>query len=200
MPALVLALAATPAMAGEERHNWSGFYAGLGINGLGTGIDVHGVGAGDDADLEHGAVSLAGVAGYNFTSGPFVFGIDADISNLGFEDSADLTGLGTVKASADWNAAVALRAGWAIDDLMLYARAGLALSDVQISSSLGGSKDKRLAGGVLGVGAEYAMSNTWSLRSELNVYGFQSSADLAGSNRDFDLAQGVARIAIVAKF
>ncbi|MFO1034844.1 MAG: hypothetical protein U1E15_12505 [Hyphomicrobiales bacterium] len=37
----------------------------------------------DKADLEGGATQLAGIAGYNFTGGPFVFGVDADNSNVG---------------------------------------------------------------------------------------------------------------------
>ncbi|MFO1034845.1 MAG: hypothetical protein U1E15_12510 [Hyphomicrobiales bacterium] len=64
-----------------------------------------------------------------------------------------LTGLGTVKATSDWNAALASSAGWAFDDMMLYARAGAAFSNIDISSSLGGSRSDTRVGGLVGIGA-----------------------------------------------
>lgn len=198
-------IAAKPVFAGDlyaadAKHDWSGPYLGLTINGNGTGVDVSGVGESGKADLKSSAFTASAIAGYNFTGGPFVFGFEADIGNLGFNDTQALAGLGNVTAKSDWNAAAALRAGYAFDNLLLFAKGGAAFTNLDISSSLGGESKGTRIGAVVGVGADYAINNTWSVRGELDVYGYRSDATLAGAKRDFDLAEGVARLGFTAKF
>ena len=179
-------------------HDWSGFYAGLAVNAAGTGLDLKGVG--DKDDIEAGSVSLTGLAGYNFTSGPFVFGLEGDLGVLGTDKSVAIAGLGTVRAQSDWNAAVAARAGWAFDDVLLFAKLGVAFTDLDLTSSVSGRKNGTLTGGVAGIGAEYAVNEMWSLRAEADVYGFSDDAVLAGASHDFDLGQGVVRLGLSMKF
>ena len=179
-------------------HDWSGFYVGAAINGASSSLDLKGVGGKND--LEAGSVSLNGLAGYNFTSGPFVWGVEVDIGSLGTDKSVAIAGLGTVRAQSDWNAAMALRAGWAFDDVLLFAKVGVAFTDLDLTSTAGGRKNETLTGGVVGIGAEYAVNSMWSLRAEADVYGFSDDAVLAGTARDLDLGQGVVRVGVTAKF
>lgn len=183
---------------GDDTHDWSGLYAGLAVNGTGSGVDIRGVG--DKEDVSVGSVSLTGLAGYNFSSGPFVLGLEGEFGVLGTDKRMAVAGLGTVRAEADWNAAVALRAGWAIDDLLLFAKVGVAFTDMDLSSSLGGRKNATLTGGMAGLGAEYAVTDMWSLRAEADVYGFSDEATLGGAERNFDLGQGVLRLGVSMKF
>jgi outer membrane immunogenic protein len=183
---------------GDAAHDWSGMYAGVAINGLGGGINFKGIGG--DTDVEDSAISVSGLVGYNFSSGPFVYGLEADFGTTGLDERDTVAGLGTVHAESDWTAAMALRAGWAFDDLLLYAKAGVAFTDLELSSTAGGSTSSTLTGGMLGIGAEYAVNERWSVRGELASSGFCDKATLAGTERKFEFGEAVARLGVTVKF
>ncbi len=95
---LVVVFADNPAQAQSPTHNWSGFYAGLHAGGAWGDTDVD-VGCNDVHSIFPGYCALAapsgvppsnfspdmsgylggGQAGYNFQSGNWVFGVEADI-------------------------------------------------------------------------------------------------------------------------
>lgn len=183
---------------GDAAHDWSGMYAGVAINGLGGGINFKGTGG--DTDIEDSRIGLTGLVGYNFSSGPFVYGLEADFGTTGLNERDTVSGLGTVHATSDWNAAMALRAGWAFDDLLLYAKAGVAFTDLDLSSTAGGSTSSTLTGGMLGFGAEYAVNERWSVRGEVASSGFCDKATLAGAERKFEFGEAVARLGVSVKF
>jgi outer membrane immunogenic protein len=180
---------------------WRGLYLGGTLNMSGSGIDISGVGKKDKTDLDSSLVTIAPVIGYNFTGGPWVWGLEADVSPAGFDEKKPLSGLGTVTAASDWYGSVRLRAGYAWDHLLIYGTAGVTFSDLEIKSSSGGSDDGVRAGLALGVGAEYAIDRAWTARIEAIGYGFgEEDVELAGQKHDVSLSHGSLRLGLTHRF
>ncbi|MCH4538747.1 outer membrane protein [Ochrobactrum sp. A-1] len=114
-------------------------------------------------------------AGYNwqFDNG-FVLGAEADFqgSNLKGEVKFNADGLGEIKAGTkvEWFGTVRARLGYtATERLLVYGTGGLAYGKVKSYVDLGEigiSSSKTRAGWTIGGGAEYAITNNWTLKSE----------------------------------
>jgi outer membrane immunogenic protein len=183
-----------------QTYDWQGFYAGVAGGAGGTGIDFRGIGPDGQTDIDDKKFTVAAIAGYNFTSGPWLLGVEGDFGRMGFDKTAAVPGLGNISATSNWEASMGLRGGYAFDRFLLYSKAGVAFSDLKVSSSLGGSSDKWRTGFMLGVGTEYAVADDWLIRGELTAYVFRSDVNIAGNNREFDLGEGVARVGLTHKF
>jgi outer membrane immunogenic protein len=184
----------------DAAHNWDGFYMGIGVAGQGTGIDFADIGKKGDLDIDGRRAGLSGIAGFNYTSGGWLLGVEGSFGSIGFDKTKDITGLGRVKAKSDWLGTMQVRGGYAFDDLLLYGTAGLALQDLEFNSSLGGKFDKTLTGTVVGIGAEYALSDSWAMRAEALAVGFRNDATLNGTKRKFDFADGIVRVGVTHQF
>ena len=127
--------------------------------------------------------SVGGVdLGYNVQGGPVVVGIEGDLASLVGAEAAQTraspsgqTNVG-VTANIDALATARIRTGVAVDRLMFFATAGLAVGHTSLSSDLhydngksataSGATDGWSLGGVAGLGAEYALNNRISLNAE----------------------------------
>lgn len=170
--------------------------------------------------------------GYNWQNGHTVVGIEADFEYFGPKGSN--AGSGFIPAtsnftsvqdfSADWLVTVRPRAGIIVNDnLLIYGTAGLAITNFKYSETVVGtagagpfgeafSRNGPKAGFVVGVGAEYALNNHWSLRAEYLYLNFGSTKGVAqltfptipGSstqfNYDIKLQENIARVALNYKF
>lgn len=124
-------------------------------------------------------------AGYNWQSGSFVYGVEADFDGLTNKSSGGFvtviprayTNAGSASASISWLATARLRAGLAFDRTLVYATGGIAAGGVKASSSsIGtdgstydtflGSVSKTRFGWTVGAGVEYALTDRWLLRGE----------------------------------
>jgi outer membrane immunogenic protein len=205
--ASLCALVSMPAFAAdgdylqqEALRDWSGFYAGVALGGSIGGADFENIGKKDELDIDDGGYAASAIAGYNFTSNGWMLGVEADLTRMDISKTSAVAGLGSVKQEADWLGSVVLRGGYAWDSLMIYGTAGLAASDYEVSSSIGGKADKLKAGLVLGVGAEFAIQENWTARAEMIGYGFGGEENFGGSNHDFATVFGVARVGLTHKF
>lgn len=193
-----------PAPAAAAPFSWTGFYVGLNA-GYGWGdIDTTkssmtttgrlvGVPQGSfPSDTYLGADGSASVdgllggaqVGYNYQVGTWVFGAEADYqavdldtssSFLGsvagpyYETSAELQSFGTVRG----------RIGYAIDNVMIYGTAGLAVGQAKAGLSVQGgtpnpdapvysqSESQTMVGYAIGAGAEWAIARSnWSVKAE----------------------------------
>jgi outer membrane immunogenic protein len=122
--------------------------------------------------------------GYNYQAGQWVIGIEADANYFGLKDQFSrsvtnaLSGDSYAFASSfesDWLVTVRPRVGYAFDHLLVYATGGLAVANEKFSQSItqlnlpfteAGSVSKTSAGWTVGAGAEYALNNLWSLKTE----------------------------------
>ena len=139
-------------------------------------------------------------AGYNWRSGSFVFGGEADFGAFHLSRSVSPTGvfpsafLGTTYAltesmSTEWIATIRGRLGMTVTpQLLLYATGGLAMTNFRFSSSYSdnaiditlpggagsGSRSELKAGWALGGGLEWMLHGRWSVKAEYLYVDFGS--------------------------
>ncbi|GJE26789.1 carbohydrate porin [Methylobacterium organophilum] len=212
------ALAADPAaVKAPDFVDWSGGYAGIegsagasfGAFGFGpTRVGGRSVGAfrtGDStgsADLGRDATTAVGggFAGWNWQTGPYVYGLEADLvgTNLKRAVSSAVPGLGyedlgtafpVIREKTDLIGAARLRLGYAFGANLVYATAGLAAANGRVLATYpdlaGGtvatpSRDVSYLGFTLGAGVQFAVSPHLSLGVDYRY------SDLGASGR-FDL-------------
>jgi outer membrane immunogenic protein len=174
-------------------YNWTGFYigahAGYGFEGgdadytYGPSPAAFGLDAGRLSPKAEGFIG-GGQIGYNWQTGMWVLGIEADISYFDFTGSAStIASTGGVlnppftqsaSTKMDWFGTVRGRLGWtATPSLLLYATGGLAYGhyDYTINTAFTappfpGAGSETKAGWTVGAGAEWAFSPSWSVKGE----------------------------------
>jgi len=111
-------------------------------------------------------------AGYNWQNGQWVFGLEGDIQATGAEET-----FAPWKFSNPWFGTVRGRAGYALNNVLLFGTGGLAFGELR-ATTFGLSESHTNAGWTLGAGAEIQMgfAPNWSAKVEY-LY-----VDLANSN------------------
>ncbi len=127
--------------------------------------------------------------------------MEMDLSTLNLGKSKTDPVLGTVNLDSSFAFSTRLRAGYAWDDsLYLYGTLGLGFTDMKFDDPA--DKGKYLFGGlVYGLGAEYALSDSWSARVEAMAYDL-GSADytINGVSREVDQGFATIKLGISTKF
>jgi len=168
-------------------------------------------------------------AGYNQQFGMFVAGIEADINWLGNRSASTSTTrtfgapiFGDVnvatRSRTDWLGTARLRAGVAIDRVMIYGTGGLAFGapNHRLNVTTGGvlthtgTNDDMKAGWTLGAGAEYAFTNNITMKAEYLYYDLgrtsvtatPTAAGAVGTSASarFDNKGHIARVGLNYKF
>ena len=200
--AVLFAAMVSPAVAADMSmpyetpvsSDWSGFYIGGHIGGGKSIIDwTYDIG-GTTADHEGDGIIGGAQVGYNFQSGAWVFGAEADISASGIEgDTACPNPAFTCSSEAQWLATVRGRVGYSFDNLLVYGTGGLGIGRFEMSTDNGagvsGSTDKTDTGWVAGAGVEYAFSPRWSVKAEYMYYDFGSSTYEVDGGLDVNVDQ-----------
>jgi outer membrane immunogenic protein len=180
---------------------WEGVYVGVALDANGQASTINAFGAAKKFDATGDSITGAVFVGYNFQSGPWVYGIEADWSFGGGRLSKADPTLGTVKVSHGNLASFRARGGYAFDSLLIYGTAGVAFLDREIKASAGGSDSDVQTGIVVGLGAEYLFTDDWTGRAEVLAYGFgESDVTLGGASRKVADGVGTVRIGIARKF
>jgi outer membrane immunogenic protein len=109
--------------------------------------------------------------GYNWQSGQFVFGGEADIQLSGANDT-----FAPWKFSNPWFGTVRGRAGYAVSNLLIYGTAGFAVGELQAETFGLVTETHTNVGWTAGAGIEAAFAANWSAKVE---YLF---VDLASNN------------------
>jgi outer membrane immunogenic protein len=99
-------------------------------------------------------------AGFNWQTGPWVFGIEGDIQATGAEDT-----FAPWKFSNPWFGTVRGRAGYAFSNILFYGTGGLAFGELR-GETFGLSESHTNAGWTAGVGAEFGFAQNWSAKIE----------------------------------
>jgi outer membrane immunogenic protein len=161
------AAAYTKAPAVSPAINWSGFYIGA--------MGGYAAEATSDPIAIKGGFA-GGTLGYNWQSGMFVAGIEADGAWADVSKSANILGV-TATAKVDSLATVRGRVGVTFDQVLLYGTGGLALADTKVSVTALGvtlSDNKTQAGWTAGAGVEWMFIPRWSLKAEYLYRRFNS--------------------------
>jgi outer membrane immunogenic protein len=206
---LVAAVAIRPASAADLEGEaitaenapavWQGLYAGVTVGADNAGFLV--AREGEDAQLTQSSVGAGAFAGYNFGDGPFVWGVEADIGSIGFDDEKkSVDSLGDLSRDGTYVGSLRLRGGYAWDAVLLYATGGVAFTDLELKTSAGGTSDLSV-GAVVGLGAEVAFADNWTARAEGLLYAFgDDDAEFAGERREIGAGVSTLRVGIVRKF
>jgi outer membrane immunogenic protein len=160
-----------PVMMPAAMYDWSGFYAGIGA-GYGTGDAEYGFGGGGSYDID--GFMLGGIVGYNFQTGPWVFGVEGDLYWSGIDGS---TGdFGGISTDVDWLGSVRGRVGYAFDNILPYVTAGVAFahSDVDIAAFGGVNDNNTHIGWTAGLGVEVGVTQNLSASLEYRYTDFGS--------------------------
>lgn len=199
-PALAadLPVKARPPAAPPPVYNWTGFYVGVNggwgwnnTSGYNYCIDPGGVIGGVGCSiLPQGTLKPSGgfgggQFGYNYQSGQFVFGVEADIQAANISDSFSVSGLFPVvglgtqnitfsqSQKLEWFGTVRGRLGWTPwDRTLLYATGGLiygreAVSQYFQATGLYVASDSSTrTGWTVGGGLEYAFWSNYTARIE----------------------------------
>lgn len=133
-------------------YSWAGPYVGANI-GYAWG------------DISNNAASPSGVAGgaqagYNWQFGQWVVGIEGDIQGTGASDT-----FAAWKFSNPWFGTLRGRAGFALNNILIYGTGGLAFGNVR-AEVWDLTESHTTAGWTLGVGAEIGITQNWSAKAE----------------------------------
>jgi len=180
----------------------SGYICGAAAAAAPNGPAVAGAGTGS---LNGNGVIGGGQAGYNVQSGSLVYGFEVDLSALDLNASRTATASYPVAAGAptvgntftigsglstNWLLTARGRLGWAVSNLLLYATGGLAVTDLEVTSTFtdnlgtgapsnpgsrmfARSTDTKI-GFVVGGGAEWVLTGNWTVRGEYLYVDFGS--------------------------
>jgi outer membrane immunogenic protein len=108
-------------------------------------------------------------AGYNWQSGPWVFGVEGDIQATGADDT-----FAPWKFSNPWFGTVRGRAGYSFNNIYLYGTGGLAFGELR-GETFGLSETHTNAGWTVGAGAEFGLFQNWTAKIEYLYVDLSSS-------------------------
>jgi outer membrane immunogenic protein len=186
-------------------YNWTGFY--LGINGGGAWGSSEWSGIPGSFDTSGGLIG--GTIGYNWQTGPVVFGLegDADWASIdGSTTGGNCAGL-ACKTESNFLATVSGRLGYAFDRVMPYVTGGLAIGNIKATYPGFPEVDDTNTGWTAGGGIEFAFAGNWTAKVEyLHVdlgdisCGPGTSCAFPGVGNTVDLTEEVVRGGINYRF
>ncbi len=133
-------------------YNWVGPYLGVNI-----GYDW--------GSITNNPTRPSGVmggvqGGYNWQSGPWVFGVEADVQANGADDT-----FAPWKFSNPWFGTARGRIGYTFNNILVYGTGGLAFGEIS-GQNLLLTEDRTSLGWTVGAGAEFALTRNWSAKAE----------------------------------
>jgi outer membrane immunogenic protein len=159
--------------------SWSGAYAGLnGGWGLSRSPNSYSEGGGwiPEENVDGDGWLGGGHIGFNWQSGAYVGGAEADILATGIKgDDRDIGGA-TNEMALPWIATFRLRGGYAVDRTLFFVTGGAALAKIEsnVLDTSGDDQSKNQWGWTVGAGIEHAYANSWTGRLEYRYIDFGS--------------------------
>ena len=221
LPAFAADLPPVEEIQQQAYYDWSGAYLGLHVgfgwadSDLSSPLPALIDPAVDNDELEADGVFGGIQGGYNFQSGNFVFGIEADFSGTGIDGDVvidPVPGPGTlVEADVNWMASVRGRIGYAFDHILPYVTGGFAAADVDVSANdlpiPGGifTGSETFTGWIVGGGVEMGFTENLSakieyLYADLGEETFVVLPAVAGGTVDADLRVQTVKVGINYRF
>jgi outer membrane immunogenic protein len=156
-------------------YSWAGPYVGL-SGGYGFGSSNSGNGG-----------LVGGTLGYNFQTGPWVYGLEGDWSWTDINGSTGC-GAGTCSIKNHWLATARGRLGYAMGatgSILPYVTGGAAFGDIEQSVSGVGTVSNSKAGWTLGGGVEAQIAGPWTAKVEYLYVDLGDGPSLAGQSSEF---------------
>lgn len=195
---------AAPVLTGSD---WDGFYVGV-VGGYAWGderfetLGLESIGG----DATGGLLGLE--AGYNWDLGGFVLGVETDLAWSNFATDEFTTAFYDVTFGVDWVGTTTVRAGAALDSVLVYAEGGLAYGGGSISGTVFGPPDTQYdttdvaAGWTVGAGVEFALTENLTAKAEYNYIdlGTFTSEIPTGGDYEYDAELHVAKLGLNWQF
>ena len=138
-------------------YNWAGFYAGLNLG--------YEWGKVTNSGINPSGVAGGGQVGYNWQIGQFVFGAETDIQASAADDT-----FAPYKFSNPWFGTLRGRAGFAINNILLYGTARSRLRRTSRQNSAASMKARRLSAGPPVSAWKSALRRTGRRRSSTSTW------------------------------
>lgn len=210
------ALAAAPA-----GFVWTGGYVGIHL-GYGGGrttvteLDGYSFSVFDDTAFKFNSNGfLGGVhAGYLWQSGQLVYGLEMDFTGADIDNTVANSMIPgsdeSFSTSIDWFGTTRARLGYSIDRFLPFVTGGVAFGHVKSSyddNDAGQDNhavaDDVVAGWTVGAGAQYALTDNWSLRAEylyVDLEDSQGSFETGGDSFRYDFDNNIHVVRLGASY
>ncbi|MGV3635061.1 MAG: outer membrane protein [Pseudorhodoplanes sp.] len=155
-------------------YRWTGPYFGANVGYIWGNVD--------NSPANPSGIAGGIQAGYNWQNGIFVFGFEGDLNLSNSDDT-----FAPWQFSNPWFGTVRGRVGVAAwNNLLFYATGGIAFGGLQAQLNAL-EEDRSHLGWTIGAGAEYALTQNWSVKAEYLYMGFSSrSYTVTGADHGFD--------------
>lgn len=164
---------------------WSGFYIGAQFGG-GLQLTEQTFTSPtllDDNNYMGSGVMAGGQLGFNYQSGPLVWGVEADLAWANFDGKDNCVAGSPVsllncRTKADFIGTAAVRLGAVVDRALIFVKGGAAVAHVKHEARFfaapfaGAAADNTRWGWMFGTGLEYALFSNWSAKVEYNYLDF----------------------------
>lgn len=183
-------------------YSWTGAYVGADLGydwGRTSTVDLSGYNAKGSVISHRDTGAQFNVhAGYNYQTGPAVFGIEGELGYFGLRGSRQYGPYVGVRkpddsrsiTKSDFYGALTGRIGFApTERALLYVKGGFVLANLRnsyidtdptgLTLNSGTSTSRPRFGYTLGAGAEYAFTNNWSVLLEYDHYDFGKKTHVA---------------------
>jgi outer membrane immunogenic protein len=151
--------------------DWTGFYVGVQLGGaFGSASLTDPLSGLSDTPKPAGIIG-GGQFGVNWTRDSFLLGAEMDFTGMDLTGSATDGAGFTHRVSSHWLSLVTGRAGFAVNQFLLYAKGGFAFGNerntvITPAGNLFSSGTTTQYGWTVGGGVEYALTPHWSARLE----------------------------------
>jgi len=127
---------------------------------------------------------IGGTVGYNWQTGPVVYGLEGDID---WSDMGGNTTCGGVACSVknEYLATVRGRLGYSFGNFLPYATGGLAVGNIKTNIAGVGSADDTNAGWTAGAGVEYHITGPWTAKVEYLHVDLGRGGSVGGTDASF---------------
>jgi len=142
-------------------YNWTGFY--FGVNGGGAWGTSKWDSTGE-FDISGGV--FGGTAGYNWQTGPWVFGLEGDVDWSRIKGHTALACPLGCETRNSWLATARGRIGYASYQFLPYVTGGVALGNIEARRPFFAGNNETNVGWTVGAGLEYAFPGNWSAKAE----------------------------------
>lgn len=189
-----MAVKAPPPPPPAPIFSWTGFYVGGNIGGAWANNDFRDSLFLTNFDNNRGVFIGGGQIGANYQIGQFVIGGEWDFdwaANNNNNIGVIVPGVGTIAITNNdrWITTVAARFGWAINNWLIYGKAGggwVGSNNFTVTNLTTGASfscgaafnnfncNNSTGGWLVGAGVEYAVTNNWTVKVEYDYLGLEN--------------------------
>lgn len=174
---------------------WAGLYLGAHIGGAWGDLNVTDFNE-DLGKFKNSASGVfgGGTIGYNFQTGSWVYGVEADLGGMDLRHATVEAGPDqiTSRIGSGFYLDATARLGYAIDHALVYAKGGYAFYDGTVSvtdptdNPVGFAQVNQFNGWTVGGGIEYKLDPAWSVKAEYQYFDFGTKGVVVSGDDPYD--------------